>query len=187
MKKWIVVALLMLAGSSRGALLNWSGSFVTGSSSFIYDGVEFGNGWAIFMYQSTDGNPTFNMYDLTLNLLQTSSVQISSDGPSFTHSVIMGSVANISVPDSANVFSVLFNNATPLLSGGNYLLLDTLVRNVGTDANPVTYTPGNPIPTAGTVQFDGQVWQPVVIPEPATMGLMVLGGLALTVRRRIRK
>ena len=184
MKKFIlsVAAAMTMVVSSQASLVGLGGMFVDGSSSFTYDGKLFQDGWAIQVYSSPSSVVDFNF---SLSALYQTTVNVNSGALPFENFVNIDSVA-MDLPNNSYIYSVLFDNAVPANSM-SYLLLDTVALDVGAHDPQAAYTPGNPIPTSGTVQFNGQAWQPMAVPEPATMGLLGLGGLALVLRRKMRK
>ena len=184
MSKWIVavLAIFALCCVAQASLINLTGYFDDESNSFTYDGKLFENGWAIWLYQTSSSTVDFSISKIgDASQVAASSVNVGSDY------VLISSRANLSFDNGSFVYAVLFDVAAPTTSGGSYLLLDTVARNVGAyEYIAGNYTPGNAIDAGdGSVVFAGQQWQP--IPEPATMSLLGLGALALAFRRKIRK
>lgn len=189
MKKWIltIAAVMGWATVSFASLLIISGTIEEGTGVFTYDGKTFQDGWAIRMYQSPSATVNFSPAILNNHLAETTIVVYTNpDWPPIPPpSYVAIYSKDLSFPDNIFIYSVLFDTALPTSSGGHYLLLDTVARNVGAynpPNPPEPYTPSHNIPYAGWVQFEGQTWQP--IPEPATLGLLGLGTLALALRRR---
>lgn len=183
MNKWFsgLAVVLALAGAAQASLIGLEGVFADGSSTFSYDGKTFEDGWAIQVYQSPSATINF---DITLSALYQTSVNVSTGTFPWENSVTISTVS-MNVTDGSYIYPVLFDNAVPANST-SYLVLDTAARNVGAYDPQVSYTPGRTIPaTENTVQFSGQTWQP--IPEPATMGLLGLGALAMVLRRKLGK
>ena len=188
MKKWIITAsvVLIMVCASQASLIGMQGTFVTGSASFTYDGKTFQDGWAIRTYQSASATVGFDI-SILASYLDSTTVRVWNTPPVTFVDIVPKSM---SFTDNSFIYSVLFDSATPTAGSGNYLLLDTTARNVGAvnaPNPPAAYTPGHEIPFSGTVQFEGQEWQPMAVPEPATMGLLGLGALALALRRKLRK
>ena len=184
MKKCFIAVLtvLSMAWVSPAALIGLEGTFADGSSTFTYDGRTFQDNWAILVYESASSTIDFSF---ALSSLYQTAVDIGSGSLPFENFVIIATIS-MNLTDNIYIYPVLFDNAVPANSS-NYLLLDTVARNVGEYTEQVSYTPGNAIPAAGAVQFNGQAWQPTAIPEPATLGLLGLGAVALVGRRRRRK
>lgn len=189
MNKWIggLAVVLAMAGASQASLIGLEGVFVDGSSTFNYGGKTFQDGWAIQVYQSSSSSIDFN---ITLGALYQTSVKVSSGAMPWENNVSIQSVS-MNLTDSTGevpnyIYPVLFDNAVPANST-SYLVLETAARNVGSYDPQVSYTPGHAIPYSGSVQFSSQTWQPTTIPEPATMGLLGLGSLAMVLRRRMGK
>ena len=182
MNKWIggLAVVLALAGAAQASLIGLEGVFVDGSSTFNYDGKTFQDGWAIQVYQSSSATINF---DITLSALYQTTVNVSSGAMPWENSVSIQPVS-MTLANDSYIYPVLFDNAVPANSTSD-LVLETAARNVGSYDPQVSYTPGHAIPASTTVQFGGQSWQP--IPEPATMGLLGLGALAMALRRKLGK
>lgn len=182
--KHALAALLVSVGVANADSINW---FNTLAPLLDASGNNVGgeSGWVINMYVSTDATIEFvNGAPTDDDVILASVFSVMS---SAGHSGVDGFFSNTFDPtvtggpvDGANVYSVIFN-ATNIAQATQYAVIDGAV-SVVQDSTP----PGPPAwnyETGGTVAGD---WQPIVIPEPASMALVGLGIVAAGLRRKMR-
>ena len=185
MKKWIVsvAALWVSVCALQASLIGITGTISATTGSFSYGGLEFQDSWIIRLYETTSSTVDFSI-GIMDSFVASTDIEVVPDPDGYA---IITSSGPFTFTDNSFVYSVLFNTAIAPTTGDSYLLLDTVARDVGANNPQVWYTPGNEIPYSGSVAFNGQTWQPVSVPEPATLSLFGLGALALTFRRKLRK
>ena len=185
MKKWMMaaVALWISVCSSPASLIGITGTFSETSGSFSYGGLEFQDAWIVRLYQTSSSTVNFSL-GIIDSFVASTDIDVVPDPDGY---VMINASGPLTFTDNSFVYSVLFNTAVAPASGDSYLLLDTVARNVGANDPQAWYTPGHDIPYSGAVTFSGQSWQPVSVPEPATMGLLGAGALVLALRRKLRK
>ncbi len=185
MKKWMtaVAALWISVCASPASLIGITGTFSETSGSFSYGGLEFQDAWIIRLYQTSSSTVDFSV-GIMNTFVASTDIEVYPDPDGF---VMINPNGPLTFTDNSFVYSVLFNTAVAPSSGDSYLLLDTVARNVGANDPQAWYTPGHDIPYSGAVTFSGQSWQPVSVPEPATLGLLGVGSLVLALRRKLRK
>lgn len=186
MKKIIITATVIAAACiTQASLVNWIGNFETGAGAddgFTYNGQDFQAGWSVYLFE---GSTLFSGDKLATDFAgnaASTQVEFNLGGPIPGHAIRLLTVANVSLTDNADIFTVLFNSSS-VASASKYLVLETSVANAGAFDPATTYTPTYSVGSTGTIQLGTQEWQSVV-PEPATIGLFGLGALSAWVIRR---
>lgn len=181
----IVLVMLVAARLSLGATINWQTD--ASATSGIVD--EFGAvptlTWAVVLYQDTDTVLPSQLY--FGGLTSDSSSLVTSNSTALVNLGSFGYLYDVGYTDSglglsigSYIFTVVFNNAD-VNSATKYAIVDNAVFTIPNyGLNPsFTYDIG------ATVAGD---WKDLIaVPEPGTMGLMLIGGAVFAARARRKK
>lgn len=198
MKKIVTIAVLLAATSAvQAGLMSWistgirdpAGNAISSTDNMYAElyyttanDPDTSMGWDTVF--ATDGSGTKIKFGLITSVSSGSGAITASSGQ-LGYSVWDQDNFVENTDGSQNFYMKLYYSPTGVASPGNatYIgithLYTAQVRNL-TSAN-VSVTMSNISPTPHVS------WTPVAVPEPATMALFGLGGLALVIRRKMRK
>ncbi len=179
MKKVLLMAMIALVAisSSRAATINWTGTFLLGSDSYVHDGKTLQDNWHIALYQGSTLTVDINNLDEG-KLSYSTAVGIQGfPVPAPGRYVRIDPLSNLTIADNLNIYTVIFDNADYNVAT-NYAIIDSSVFNVGNNPNPINYSPNL---SGSTISINGN-WQ--AIPEPTTFLLFAMGGFGAWLVRR---